>query len=653
MEPSPESQSEQALAVAFQHRKIGREHLALYRSWLQGLDLKVAGARYLPGSTDVRAVRSTLDWIQKSLTMAARRHGRPGLIRLLRLPLATLPDATRVAHPGPTLDDFRAAHDPEGFYSEQELTRLYLENFPEQADSGRARRYRALVERQLRALIWAEDLLTTAPRPEDPVSAWFDDTVAVRLLRADLHTVGDVTERIRAEGYRWWVRVPRIGEKGAVRIAAWLSHHPDTLGELGQRALKPVRALTATALERAPATGMLPLESLALPTVLDGSTGTNRFAGKCRIDAANDLLALQAWLATKARNPNTERAYRREAERLLLWCVLERGIALSSMSIDDATAYRDWMAALGRTEDTHWPYRLPQSNWLGRRGTPRWSASWRPFEDALSHRSLLHAHTILKSLFDWLVKVRYLDSNPWECVPALRAVEAMGTPELEQTRSLTQGQWQFLIAHLAQLPNTPANARFQFVLPFAYATGLRLSELVDARVGRLYSQPLKTTLGMRWMLKVLGKGGKWRAVPMPVPVMAALRTYLSTRGYDDLEDCPDDLPLIAGEYLPYGESLHPTTLYKSLKKLFESAADALENAGQSDDARRFRAASTHWIRHTRGSHAAQTMPINLVQRLLGHASLNTTTLYASADEEELYLACSETTLGPPANTLQA
>lgn len=649
----PERQTDQTLADAYRHRKIGRVHLALYRAWLQGLDLKVAGARYLPGSTDTRVVRATLDWVKQSLTMAARRQGRPGLIRLLRLPLASLPDASRPALAGPTLDDFREEHDPDGFYSEQELTRLFLEAYPEQAVNGRARRYRALVERQLRALIWMEDLLSTEPRPEDPVSAWFDDTVAVRLLRADLHTLGDLMSRIRSEGYRWWVGVPRLGEKGAVRITAWLHQHPETLGGLESRALKPMRSVLPASLIRSPATAMLPLESLALPIALDGSAGENRFPGRCRIEDSNDLHAIQAWLAARARNPNTERAYRREAERLLLWCVLERGTALSSMSIEDATFYRNWMAALGRTQDSDWHYRLPQSAWLGKRGTPRWSAAWRPFEGALTYRSLTHAHTVLKSLFDWLTKVRYLDSNPWECVPALRAESVLGTPDLELTRVLTQAQWQFLVNHLDQLPESPAKARYRFVLPFAYSTGLRLSELVEANVGRLYSQPLKTSLGVRWMLKVLGKGGKWRAVPMPEAVMSALRVYLFARGQGALEDCSGDVPLIVGEEGRSVAPLHPTTLYKALKKLFESAADELERGGKADNARRFRSATTHWIRHTRGSHAAQTMPINLVQRLLGHASLNTTTLYTSADEEELYLACSKHTASQTINSTTA
>jgi site-specific recombinase XerD len=44
----------------------------------------------------------------------------------------------------------------------------------------------------------------------------------------------------------------------------------------------------------------------------------------------------------------------------------------------------------------------------------------------------------------------------------------------------------------------------------------------------------------------------------------------------------------------------------------------------------FERASTHWLRHTFGRHAlADGASLNVVQAVLGHASIQTTTLYAS------------------------
>lgn len=620
-------------------RKIGRHHLAFYRGWLQGLDLKIAADRYLESGLDLRVARSTLKWIQEALSMAARRHGKHAMARLLRMPLGALPEASQSVSTLPSLEDFRQETDPDYFYSEKELTALYIEAYPQSVDR-RARRHARLVERQLAALIWLEELLATDPQPQDSVAAWFDGRLAVRLILASINSIEELRQRVHTFGYRWWVSVPRLGEKGARRLVDWLTAHETSLGVLTQQSLAPLRSLTQTQLIRPSTTAIMPLESFSSPVELDGSQGENRCPGRSRIAAANDYQAIQAWLSARASNANTERAYRREAERLLIWSIMERGRALSSLSIDDAIAYRGWLSGLGRTAPEVWTGRIAQTEWLGRRGTPRWSSKWRPFEGATSLHSQVQAYTILKSMFEWLTKVRYLDSNPWDGVP--RPQRLMGettAPDLELTHAFTHSQWTFLMEYLYRQPLDESVRRLRFVLPFAYATGLRLAELVDARLGRLYSAPLKQGLGFRWMLKVLGKGGKWRAVPMPGMVMDALRDYLHWRGLnaDPLLNM-GEIPLIARlRKVQEPEAIDTTTLYKALKGFFREAATELASQGHHDDAKKMAKASTHWLRHTRGSHSAETMPVNMIQRLLGHASVATTTIYTSTDDETLFL----------------
>ena len=59
---------------------------------------------------------------------------------------------------------------------------------------------------------------------------------------------------------------------------------------------------------------------------LDGSEGNNRSRnGTAQIAARNDLDALRAWLARFADTKTTFDNYRKEAERLLLWSVLQTG----------------------------------------------------------------------------------------------------------------------------------------------------------------------------------------------------------------------------------------------------------------------------------------------------------------------------------------
>lgn len=617
-------------------RKVGRHHLAFYRGWIQGLDLKRLADLYLETGMDLRLAKNTLNWLRDTLSQAALRHGRRGEARLLRLHVAaSLQDSDAVGFP--TLEDFQAEHDPDGFYREEELIRLYLDAYP-QALNKKARQRQRLIDRQLTALAWIERLLVAEPVPSDVVAAWFDHPVADRLMQAGIPTIGALLERIRERGYRWWVMVPRLGEKGAARIVAWLRGYEASLGTLPSHALSPQRSQPAPLLVQARSreTAIVPIEAFSLPDMLSGAAGSNRHPSRPRIDATNDLQAIHVWLATKSSSPNTVRAYRKEAERLLLWAVVERRKALSDLSVEDCATYRDWLSMLGRTPAGEWPFRIPQESWIGKRNTPRFSPNWRPFDGPLSATSVRQALTILSSLFKWLVRVQYCAFNPWDAVGRKPSASPDTPEDVELTRVFSTGQWDYLMAFLDTLPADEAASRLRFALPFAQATGLRLSELVDASVSRLYTMPLKDGLGVRWMLKVLGKGGKWRAVPMPSRVMDRLREYLARRGLDpDPLANPPETPLISR--LGSQEPMTGSALYKTLRTVFHQAAESLAADGKGQEAKAFRRATVHWLRHTCGAHLASSgVPVNLVQKLLGHASLATTSIYTETDGEQLW-----------------
>ena len=76
----------------------------------------------------------------------------------------------------------------------------------------------------------------------------------------------------------------------------------------------------------------------------------------------------------------------------------------------------------------------------------------------------------------------------------------------------------------------------------------------------------------------------------------------------------------------------PSGLYKSIKALMHQAAAELEGA----DAQRLMKASTHWLRHTHGSHslASGVVPVEVVRRNMGHASLDTLSGYVTTERDE-------------------
>lgn len=619
-------------------RKIGRHHIAFFRANLLGQDLPAMANLYLETGMDLRRAKTTLTWVQDTLRQASLRHGKHGNARLLKVRVALGGEIERAA--APSLDEYRNEVDPDNFFTEKELLEAYVEAYPETIDFKQRKRQR-LIDKQLAALKWIEPLISTDPVREDFVSAWFDEAISRRLVLAKLPTIGHLIDRITTNGYRWWVSVPRLGEKGAARIVTWLRGYETSLGVLPTQSLAPLRSLPLNTFTQARlhSTGIVPLEHFAAPADLDGSIGSNRCLGAPRINATNDHQAISSWLATKSGNQNTQRAYQKEAERILLWAILERGKALSNLSVEDCAAYRDWLSMLGRTEEQAWTFRQTQSTWLGCKGVARHKQAWRPFDGALSASSARHAITIVSNLFEWLVRVQYCAFNPWSGVSkSLVTASPDSSPDVEFMRAFSVGQWNYLITQLHSDSDNKHLTRLRFVLPFAYATGLRISELVDATVGRIYTMPLAEGVGVRWMLKVFGKGGKWRAVPIPSEVMTAMQTYFEHRGLNfDITSNATTTPLIASE--TGAGSVTTSALSKSLRGFFSGIAQSLQNEGKHIEAKAFERATAHWLRHTCGSHLALSgVPLNFIQRLLGHTSLQTTSIYTDTSDENLWRA---------------
>ncbi|AOI94154.1 integrase [Burkholderia pseudomultivorans] len=620
-------------------RRLTPAHFALYRAYLEGLDEATLHAHYgIPG-TDVRVTRRTLATLRDTLTIAARRARDVDAAHLLRLKPGSLP---RDAHAGavaarevPTLEVFRAEVDPDAFYSERELVALYVETYPPATSPALDRkvaRNRRLRDRQDAALSRMEASLVEAPQPEHTLDGWFDARVVARLTAAGVTTFTELLALMRARRQRWYRAVPRLGKIGAQRISDFIAQHPDTLGYLSPLAVTPRRQLAVghPALQPVPGAfaDVVPLEALRVPAALDGSAGLNRAPVPAHQAELNtDLQAVHAWISIRgARSEATRRAYRREAERLLLWAIVVKRKPLSSLNTPDCAEYLDVFL-----RDPQ-----PAERWIGRGRVERFDPAWRPFVGPLSERSRDTARRILNAMGAWLVGQQYLRVNPFAGLPAAPSVPIDATG-----RTLTRAQWQYVLQTVLRPvsafavaghhgTNSATMARDAFLLLFAYATGLRRAELAAATTGALTRNALDGALDDAWSLKVMGKGRRARTVPMPLRLIDALRAQLRTRPVPlTLETAPADTPLIA--HLVTGEALHPDVVGRLFKGIFARAADqlALAYPNAATDLRR---ASTHWLRHTFANHGLDAgADIRDMQELLGHASLGTTTLYTKAD----------------------
>jgi len=583
----------------------------------------------LEGRYDPRLADRTLRQLRDELAAIARRDARHRIARLVAMDLSRVPPDPKT----PTLDEFAARFEPD-FYSESELRDLFAEAFP--PSRSRSRRAR-LVTQQLEALDWLERVAATDPVPSDPVGAWLSPAIAGRLESAAIGTLAALIDRVNGKGLRWWSGIGGLGPMKAARILTWLAPKAEAMGTpIGAHVTTPRRLLTPikiTAAHRR--TAVVPLEQFLVPAELDGSRGAFRAPKHLKLVAADtDLDAIHAWLRSK-RSANTVRAYRKEAERFLLWAILVRRKPLSSMTVEDCEDYRDFLADP-----------KPSEIWCGQRGRERWGPLWRPFNGPLDANSERHALAVLKSLYAWLSTQGYLLGNPWAGV----AARVPTTPHIQSGRAFTKKQWLYIGEEVKALASTGANRRLGLVLALLYVTGLRRDELVRARVEDLQFQQFDDGTG-GWMLNVIGKGMKLREVPVPDPIMEMVRDYLQRRGLPQEPAHPgnrgaalvgridDAIERVPGADQPFDprDGISAGTLYDVLKRFFTQCASRLARTSVAD-ADRLRQASTHWLRHTHGSHAiAAGVPIDVVRDNLGHASISTTGIYVTSEKQRRHV----------------
>lgn len=204
---------------------------------------------------------------------------------------------------------------------------------------------------------------------------------------------------------------------------------------------------------------------------------------------------------------------------------------------------------------------------------------------------------------------------------------------LDSSHAFTEGEWLLIRTIAGGLEwsygwGGPAAQRLRFVLDFGYATGLRASELVGARLGDVESDPH----GDHW-LKLVGKGAKTGKVALPPLARLALDSYLVERGLPVTPARWDPhTPLIGGLGQDPASGITGTRLWGVLRRFFRQAADLIQ-ADHPCAADKLRQASPHWMRHTHATHAlARGAELTTVRDNLRHASISTTSIYLHGDE---------------------
>lgn len=219
--------------------------------------------------------------------------------------------------------------------------------------------------------------------------------------------------------------------------------------------------------------------------------------------------------------------------------------------------------------------------------------------NGISGRSLARRLSALRGLYNFLMKSGKISINPAADVMAPKDKRALpGVLDQEEISRL-----------LKENLNDPMISRDLAMFELMYSSGLRLSELVNVNLS-----DLDLHMGE---IRVTGKGGKTRILPVGKPAVEAVNKWLAFRR---------TLPGADGKAVfvsARGKRIAPRTVQMRLKKLAESQGLT-------------RNCYPHMLRHSFASHLLESSGnLRAVQELLGHADISTTQVYTHLDFQHL------------------
>jgi integrase/recombinase XerC len=224
-------------------------------------------------------------------------------------------------------------------------------------------------------------------------------------------------------------------------------------------------------------------------------------------------------------------------------------------------------------------------------------------EDGAGNRSLGRALSAIRSYFRYLEREGVLSSESLNTVRTPRAKKSLPKP-------LTIDEARATLSTTTEMEQRPwVGARDAAVLALCYGAGLRISEALALCRADLDGPSLRVT----------GKGGKTRLVPLIEPVRAAISAYL--------ELCPFRLGLTQPIFRGIkGGALSPRLIQQRMAEL--RGALGLPPS-----------ATPHALRHSFATHLlGRGGDLRAIQELLGHASLSTTQTYTGVDTDRLLQA---------------
>jgi integrase/recombinase XerD len=270
---------------------------------------------------------------------------------------------------------------------------------------------------------------------------------------------------------------------------------------------------------------------------------------------------------------------------------MERGLSTNTLA-----AYRADLTALSR--------------WLNERQIPIMRTTRADLQDFIAYRVTAGARprstarqlSSFRRFFRYLMREGVIHDDP-------TAQIAMPKIGRSLPKSLSEEEVESLLG--APVVSDPLGNRDRTMLEVLYATGLRVSELVNLRHGQV-----NTTQGV---IRILGKGNRERLIPLGEEAMRWLKDFAQGSRSEILLERQTDYLFPTRR----GDRMTRQAFWHIIKRYARKAGIAKE-------------LSPHTLRHAFATHLLNHgADLRVVQMLLGHSDLSTTQIYTHVARERL------------------
>ena len=221
------------------------------------------------------------------------------------------------------------------------------------------------------------------------------------------------------------------------------------------------------------------------------------------------------------------------------------------------------------------------------------------YKQGIKPRSIARIISGLKSFFKFLVLDEFLEDNPAQLLETpkvgLKLPSVLSVEEIDQILGVID-------------VSTVEGARNYAIIETLYSCGLRVSELTNMGFTDLYFE--------EGYIRVSGKGGKQRLVPISETAIKKIKSYLLHRNKINVKKGSEDVLFLSAR----GTAISRITVFHYIKLYAQQAGIEKE-------------ISPHVFRHSFATHLLERgANIRVIQEMLGHENITTTEIYTHLDK---------------------